>query len=167
MRLIRNYAKLYGEKCWALIYQADVRWRRDRISRLKRYGEAQLAQAQSSGGTYPYDPDRPWDYCLREVRKGEKEGQWWKNQLEDHCLLILAGAQHPETNVGSDAPTRAGQPAAAGAVRRAPNKAPRVAASPYITLPNHQAAATPRMDRRDANGNYATNRRGVPLCLGF
>ena len=34
-RHIRRYSDLYGDRAWALIYQTDVRWRRDRVDRLR------------------------------------------------------------------------------------------------------------------------------------
>ena len=101
--LIKRYHQRYGQRCWKMIYQSDVRWRRERCLRVKREGEIALATATAAGGVHPYDPGRPWEWILKQA---SSDSDWWRKELEDQCLLILAGAQGADSQLGDDAPVQ-------------------------------------------------------------
>ena len=44
-----RYATRYSEKCWPMLYQTDVRARRELVERLRRQGEALSQQATLAG----------------------------------------------------------------------------------------------------------------------
>eukprot|EP00971_Amphidinium_carterae_P325875 6456403-Amphidinium_carterae.1 len=48
----------YGQDCWAVVYQADVRCRREHFERLRR----RAAEHKSHDAGYPYDPSNPWNH---------------------------------------------------------------------------------------------------------
>jgi hypothetical protein len=75
---IRAYVSRYTEACWPLIYQADVRVRRELIVRVKR--------SLCAAGTITPATVRPWDVVFREVLK---EYSFWKREVEDPALMIL------------------------------------------------------------------------------
>eukprot|EP00971_Amphidinium_carterae_P228222 4526967-Amphidinium_carterae.1 len=52
----------YGQQSWVLIYQADVRCRKELMGRIR----LRCIQHKEMGGTPAgYDDDRPWDYAWK------------------------------------------------------------------------------------------------------
>jgi hypothetical protein len=100
-RIISRYAARYGVACWGLIYQADTRFRRELILRMKRTVEVDYNAAIAAGKHHQYDPDLPWEYCLRFA---DREHSFWKLQLEDPCVYINTGAEKAINLVDGDAP---------------------------------------------------------------
>ena len=62
--LIGHYAKRYGQRCWALLYQTETRFRREVMERMRRRESARLDEAITAGGRTPFDPLRPWGYIF-------------------------------------------------------------------------------------------------------
>ena len=50
---IKAYVQCYGAQCWTVIYQADVRVRRELVVRVKRKGAQQKAAANRAGAHHP------------------------------------------------------------------------------------------------------------------
>ena len=64
-QLNQSHVARYGEKCWTLIYQHDVRWRREKVYHLRDHGAEKLEDRQRQGlGYSDFDPAKPWSYCL-------------------------------------------------------------------------------------------------------
>ena len=89
----------FGTQCWALIYQTDTRARREHAERLRRRANAELTALDAIGVKGAYNPKRPWEYVFRQL---PVEFAFWKRELEDPALLILARA--PVAAITSEAP---------------------------------------------------------------
>ena len=61
---IRDYAERYGPECWVMIYQADVRFRYEKVEKVRRECVRAHSLAVSSAGTMPYDENRPGNYTF-------------------------------------------------------------------------------------------------------
>ena len=166
--LIKRYHQRYGQRCWKMIYQSDVRWRRERCLRVKREGEIALATATAAGGVHPYDPGRPWEWILKQA---SADGDWWRKELEDQCLLILAGAQGADSQLGDDAPVQTQGGGASNDTRKRAtlhDGATRGGGDPPLRGPK-KGKPTPqdRVHEVDENGYYLRNRSGAELCHGY
>ena len=78
-RKIHNYYKRYGQKCWGLIYQADVRARRRHAERTRRALAEEHATANAAGGTHPHDPDQPWELVWDRMAD---DSDFWKREIK-------------------------------------------------------------------------------------
>ena len=159
---VRQYSTRFGTQCWALIYQTDTRARREHAERLRRRANTELTALDAIGVKGAYNPKRPWEYVLRQL---PVEFAFWKRELEDPALLILARA--PVAAITSEAPvakTRdqhitqvAGDVQLTGLERQGlPSKRQRVG------IPSPA-----RVYKYDDQGHYKCNRRGVQLCVVF
>ena len=96
---VRQYSTRFGTQCWALIYQTDTRARREHAERLRRRANTELTALDAIGVKGAYNPKRPWEYVFRQL---PVEFAFWKRELEDPALLILARA--PVAAITSEAP---------------------------------------------------------------
>ena len=176
--LIRQYYLRYGQRCWALLYQADTRARKELAERVRRklaseYQEV-TAAAQAVGGTvvHPYDPAAPWRSVWKQM---PKEYAFWKREVEDPSLMIATHAKDGSAVLSGEAPTVA-KPAlhmsdahSSHGIGLGP---PLANAHPSPSHPAPPPTKKPRKAmedkyyNKDANG-WTTNRSGVPLCAGF
>ena len=122
------------------------------------------AAAKLAGRDTAFDEKRPWNYVWGAVCA---DTQWWKNELEDPALLVLAKAARLNEVVGGDA------------------RASGAAQSPHFAPPPQQQQRQSRdqpnsgsgIDRSRSrvggkehnvkDGKYTTNRQGSKLCEGF
>ena len=159
---VRQYSTRFGTQCWALIYQTDTRARREHAERLRRMANTELTALDAILVKGAYNPKRPWEYVFRQL---PVEFAFWKRELEDPALLILARA--PVAAITSEAPvakTRdqhitqvAGDVQLTGLERQGlPSKRQRVG------IPSPA-----RVYEYDDQGHYKCNRRGVQLCVAF
>ena len=72
---IEEQVKLYGADCWTVIYQADVRMRRDFLEVIRREESEKLDVAQAANGTYPFDPEFPWRRCYELAPSASEFGR--------------------------------------------------------------------------------------------
>ena len=86
---VRQYSTRFGTQCWALTYQTDTRARREHAERLRRRANTELTALDAIGVKGAYNPKRPWEYVFRQL---PVEFAFWKRELEDPALLILARA---------------------------------------------------------------------------
>ena len=65
--LIKGFNISYGEKCWPLLYQQDVRFRQEILPELL-HKETKILEAAMTNGTWKkgvgLDTDRPWNHCF-------------------------------------------------------------------------------------------------------
>jgi len=164
---IRNYAKRYGDTCWPIIYQADTRARKELAARIRRKGqreyEAVQAVAASAGGTgavtHEFDPSTPWKYVWKQL---PLDFAFWRHELEDPCVLLIAKVVSPAATVDGSAitgesPAPSGQPSLVGD-QRAAKRQKRGGGNP----PPAQ-----RLYNTGADGKWSTNRSGKPLCPDY
>lgn len=157
--LIHDYAVRYGPKVWHIIYQADVRCRREHMERLRRIAVEESAATHAKGGWHPLDPTRPWDLVwLRAV----DDVSFWRKELEEPAVLVLTHTASLSSMVHGDAPVEHSTSAASqhshvpppppAAVRGAPSVGPRKKAKIHVT---------------NSEGLLLQNRSGKDLCPGF
>ena len=163
----KRYHERYGPAVWHLQYQSEVRMRQERMIHHKRQG-AELHRKALAAGTEalcPYNPKMPWDYAWSMACE---DFHWWRQELEEPCILILTRSQSVSAMVDGDVDI-AEEPAA----KRRKTPAHQVQQSGWetsrgsATLPlksGHQ-----KMERMHnvSNGAYTTNRRGLQLCSSF
>ena len=143
VNLIRKYHTRYGAKCWTIIYQAEVRARQEQWERCRRLAAEEQRKAAAAGLAHEYDPDMPWEHSRRMLVESVR---FWKDELEDPCMLILTKSASASAFVETE-----------GDHKRDTEKVK----SPGIKL---------RLEDKSHNvteGRYTTNRRGVRLCEGF
>ena len=153
--MVSEYIARYGSAVWALIYQTEVRARSELLTRTKRAGATALAQATAAGGSHSYNPNKPWDWVFREAAA---DVQFWRKELEEKALLILAKISKPLDSVEGDALTSS-QPGP---------KRPRDLGAKYSSAPPpHKKRDFERVHRTTADGTASHNRRGLELCAAF
>ena len=83
---IVDYHNQYGPSTWLLLYQTDVRFRHEKVEKVKRELVRAHALAVTAAGTTPYDDNRPWNYTYV---KGMADKEWWDKQFRDPAMLYL------------------------------------------------------------------------------
>eukprot|EP00971_Amphidinium_carterae_P091105 1803340-Amphidinium_carterae.1 len=86
--MYRNHmAKLndrYGQAVWGLLYQTDVRARKEHMIRVLR----RLTELQDMGGApYGFTEDRPWNAVWRYT---VEDDAFWSDEFREQASLILA-----------------------------------------------------------------------------
>ena len=76
-----------------------TRARREHAERLRRRANPEFVALDAIGVEGAYNPKRPWEYVFRQL---PVEFAFWKRELEDPALLILARA--PVAAITSEAP---------------------------------------------------------------
>ena len=62
----------YGERTWALLYQADVRCRLEEWPPVRMELKRVHTNATAAGGTTAYDVNRPWNEALRQIAERDR-----------------------------------------------------------------------------------------------
>ena len=74
--LIKGFNLTYGEKCWPLLYQQDVRFRQEFLPELL-HKETKKLEASMLDNTWKkgvgLDADRPWNHCFGLLHTPEVE----------------------------------------------------------------------------------------------
>ena len=163
--LIDEFVLTYGDECWALIYQVDVRTRQELAVRLRREGEDAKALATKNGQVHDFDENRPWEWVYTQFTNGAC-GEWWRKEIIDKCQLIRAGAARVADYVEEDAPI---------ATPPAPPTPPRTAIAAGQRGPKRQLAIEdgsnewpmPPAAPAITPGNLLLNKKGHQVCEGF
>ncbi len=191
---IGHYAKRYGARCCS----PSTRWRPG--SAVKRWSGAGGKPTRTwkrplSGRPHPFDPARPWDYIFKMATDGgPSEAKYWHINVEEPCVLIIAGRYSTVEFLDGDAQVCAnaashvathGTPGfvvadsgGSGSNRQAHFYRLRPAQQPppkrQATLdraPKPQQTAHPDKKRQgvaiEKDGKYTTNKMGNSLCHGF
>ena len=114
-----------------------------------------VAHAWREGANNGYDPDRPWNAAMRHLILDQV---WWNEHVILPCNLVAAHAA-AHTKIVWDDGVPAGGTQAVGI--------------PAISTESHAGAGRPPSrasddhSRKDSNGHYTHNRKGVELCIGF
>ena len=101
MKVIRGHARRYP-KCWALIYQADVRMRSERAMRIRDELEYQHEIAVENNWPTHFNPKQPWNAVWKQMASAEEK--WWWRNVERPGIMIQAHVAKMEAYVGQDAP---------------------------------------------------------------
>ena len=148
----------FGDKTWALLYQADVRCRLEHLPRARMELKQRHLEAVALGNTTAYDDLRPWNEAYRAVADADK---FWSEEFIEPALLVIADRSAMHSLVADDART-------AAAATDHPS-----GLLPPVPPPNAKAAVRPRNPNRTGrhheivDGKYQLNRTGFRLCPGF
>lgn len=91
--LMALYAQRYGPETWVILYQADVRARREHLERMCR-----KALATETPG---FKPEQPLEWCMRQVAD---DTAFWRCYLEEPAMLVLARASELNSVIDGEAP---------------------------------------------------------------
>jgi len=177
IKKVKGYARRYGPVAWALIYQMDVRFRREWCERIRRSEAEAHQQAVANGGTTSYDPAHPWQ---RVYEVGvHSSADFWHQHLEEPCQCVCAKAHSVGAFVEGDAPvSTAGShlpsmgafaPSIASGASAGTSDRKRGSAvlDPYPTIVFPKAKQRVRQHNVDSSGLLTTNRGGHELCRGW
>lgn len=106
-QMVVDYSHRYGPRVWPLVYQAEVRARSELLTRTKRAGIEAKAQATAAGGVHPFNTAVPWEWVFNQAANNDK---FWRKELEDKALLVVAKISGAEEGVEGDAPTSGAPP---------------------------------------------------------
>ena len=173
-RFIRELARKFPD-AWAIIYQADVRTRREHAGRVKFDLMRKHEVATTNGWASDFKVDTPWDSVWHELVVGEKT--WWDDQVKEPCRNIGYGVHRIENYVGGDALTSQGAKTHGTAINPYPGT------MRTDTVPIHFGAKRQQqhLDNPHANqpplkvpklaildtADVDVSRRGKALCPGF
>ena len=103
--MIKGFASLYGEKCWPLLYQQDVRFRQEEMPELL-YRETRKLEASIENCTWKQgiglDTDKPWNHCWSLLLTPEVKA-WWAENFKDYTTLIRTGVSSVSQFLAGDA----------------------------------------------------------------
>jgi hypothetical protein len=97
-------ARQFGPQCWAILYQAAARFRREGLERVRRDESDKLEVALNANGDYPFEPLRPWNRCFKVA---PAQYHYWHTNVEVPCLLVLSRARTSGFFLDGDAETSA------------------------------------------------------------
>ena len=148
---IRSYVERYGDSCWAIIYQADVRARLEHSERMRRQGEDDHQKATNLGMPHDYDSAKPWEYVWNALVEDQR---FWRKEVEEPCLLVKAKSAAIQTMVEADAPIGRDSLALTSALET-------------NSLAPKRRRVQERMHKIGEDGLLTHNRRGTQLCEGY
>jgi hypothetical protein len=108
IKKIGAYSSRYGQVCWALIYQCDVRFRRELIERIRRECAAEYQVNHDAGMPESlntcYDPKQPWEGAYKRGMHGVSAMEYWHEYLEETCVAVLSKCKNLDAFIEGDAP---------------------------------------------------------------
>jgi hypothetical protein len=162
---IRGYIRKWGPSIWHLVYQAEVRMRREEMELIRRTG----AEAKSADPSHAYDPNRPWNWVWRQAAN---DAAFWKDQLEDSAIMVITHTKKMGAFLDGDAPVVG---STASLKRTAADIHHESDVQDSDNRPPKQPNNPKKPKKTDRNvdssvikdGKFTCNRRGTPLCFGF
>ena len=89
--MIKDFATRYGEKCWPLLYQQDVRFRQEEMPEIL-YRENKKLEASIANSTWVQgvglNTDKPWNHCWPLLSTPEVK-TWWTEKSKERTMFIL------------------------------------------------------------------------------
>ena len=168
---IEKFHNRYGHAIWALLYQADTRFRLELVDRVRRQVQAEeeeLKKAQGQGAKLPgYDPTRPWNYIYQKAINLES---YWREEVVEPSMLVLTKISGLGEVIDGDAKIK-GDQQASGQHGRDTGPAPgrMVQSSSSQAAPKLRPRNSNRTGRHHsvADGKYLLNRTGYSLCAAY
>jgi len=178
----------WGAKCWAIIYQADVRMRRNGLEYIRRQAHYLLEAAvahESSGqrlfvprNPYEFDGKNLWDYCYRKAINAECPTaiKYWKKNVEQPCNFVMNRGDkvcdhvqtdaeicaHPEDHIatGGEVYSIDNRPTP----RQGGGQPTKIKPEPAIKKENGKGQDK---FKKDKNCYYTHNMKGNKICMAF
>ena len=114
-----------------------------------------MAHAWREGADNGYDPERPWNSAMRHLILDQV---WWNEHVILPCNLVAAHAAAHTKIVWDDVVPTGGTPAVG---------IPAISSESHAGGGKPPSRASDDHSRKDSNGHYTHNRKGVELCIGF
>ena len=152
---VERMLERYGERTWALLYQAEVRARLEEWPWVRMELKLSHTAALAAGNTTPFDAKRPWNEALRVLADRDK---FWAEEFMEPALIVMTDRSALRSLVSDDA--RAGK----GGNEPIDHKLP---------VEDPSSKVRPRNTNRTgryhevAEGKYLKNRTGYGLCSGY
>ena len=159
---IERFHDRFGEKAWALLYQADVRARLEELPRVKMQLAREHADAGAAGLTTPFEPSRPWNYAFKMLSERDK---FWNSEFSEPALVVLANKQFLPQVLSDDAPTGKSVHDQLPRLQAPSSQAPGGLPEDKPPRPRNQARSGRYHETKD--GLYILNRTGYKLCEQF
>ena len=155
----------YGERTWALLYQAEVRCRLEEWPRVRMELKRAHSSAVSGGGTTAYEAARPWNEALRQIAERDR---FWTDEFTEPALVIMANRGAAKQLVSDDARTSHASSSVHGPQMRdlAGGPTPSADRMPPIPPRPRNANRTGRFHEL-IDGRYQVNRTGFGLCAEY
>lgn len=135
---IRSFVTQFSEESWWLVARADHRLRSEHLDRIRR----ELRNTPLHG----YTELNPWGACFAQA---VKDSDFWHRELTTPATLWLARLKR-----GDPAPNLAG----------GDSNQPQKTTKRKRALRHHTG---PDQSRKDAEGRYTHNRKGVEICRAY
>jgi hypothetical protein len=184
--MIEGFVLQYTETCWPLIYQAEARFRQEKLSIIQLNEIESLEEAQQNERSYPYDPLQPWGRVYEQATEGAYALKYWHQQVEVRAVLILSRARQLAEYLDGDAQVAAGSsshiatsystPADIGLAEPGA-RAQKATPPPPTKRPHGGDGAPPAKKTKTAKvkefhhnvsaGEFSTNRTNRKLCNSF
>lgn len=176
---IKSQVKQFGQLCWGVLYQEEVRFRREHLERLRREESDKLDEAIQAGGKTPFDPLTPWERCYDIA---PDQFHYWNSKVTVPCMLIVAKARAAGFYIDGDCqvaisalshlatsqqPDAALEHAHLGLPTPKRTTPPPAGRAPKQQRTEVEAPRAERVHNVDGNGNYTTNRNNAKLCPGW
>jgi hypothetical protein len=178
---VESMAKQFGPTCWAVLYQAENRFRRERLEYLRRSESDSLNASIVAGGLTAFDPTKPWERCYDIA---PDQFHWWNKEVTIPCLMMVSKARAAGFFLEGDSAisntdaahiaTAAGSAAYPGLEggRQAPAQHPPPGGKPQ-RVPDASTPGPPKKKAKKGvnhevkDGLYVSNRSGLNLCRGW
>ena len=186
---IQKLALVWGDKCWAIIYQAECRMRRSGLNYIFRQADYlldEVVELEAKGETVyvPRNPREfntkmPWDYCYRKCIRMEcpYAANYWKVNVEQPCNFVMNRNDKVSDHVDGDCPI-VNYPDEHIATGNGPttgfSNGPRVPKQPQVPKGPPNAPFVPAKiedpngkAKQDKSGFYTHNKKGNQICKLF
>jgi hypothetical protein len=190
IKKVVGYTHRYGDVCWLLIYQVDVRFRREFVERVRRELADEYQEYVAVHGNADhaiYDPSMPWESSYRAGTTGPRAFDYWHEHLEENALAVIAKARSLGVFIAGDAPVASDSRhhvATAGMLPESVHagvKRPLSLIDAYPPPPEAHGggggstrgtgSGGPPPKAKNfhlvVDGRFTANRRGSLLCVGF
>jgi hypothetical protein len=89
---IRKQVEDYGQTCWSIVYQADVRMRSEEFDRIRRRLSIAYFKLDPSARTLNnFQPTEPWNTIFQESHPdaSHSSDRFWQVEIKDKCNAFL------------------------------------------------------------------------------
>ena len=106
--MVNSFHMQFGPKCWALLYQTEMRCRLELMEPIRH--QLYLAHERALMAHQPstYDVSRPWNSVWEHVVSSKQATDYWHKVFETPAILISSGAISAWQPVAGDAPIAQG-----------------------------------------------------------
>eukprot|EP00971_Amphidinium_carterae_P267919 5315259-Amphidinium_carterae.1 len=156
---VRRLFRTFGAGTWPLLYQSDVRARKEHMERVRRRLQSQY---EMGGAPADFRPEAPWNAVWRATVEDES---FWNRQFRDAASMTAPRTMPVSSYIEGDAPVE-GRPGQKGMTP--PSNRQGVATGPPASVNRNRArGADVRIHNVGSDGLFKTNRKGITLCEEF